>query len=337
VNDPRLALAGLLIGVLVGMTGMGGGSLMTPILIFLFNFNPAVAIGTDILHGAVFKSVGAVRHRRLGTVRARLGCWMLLGSAPMSLVGVWVATYLTDKYGDSVDSVQGKVLGVTLIVGGLAFLAKALTHRAGTATGLGRLSKRDRVVAVTIGAVGGFVVGLTSVGSGTLFALAMLLAFPLAARFVVGTDIFHAAALLLVAGFGHLVAGNVELGAIAWLLVGSVPGVLIGSQVSVGLQERTLRFALAVALGLSGLKLLDAPYSNLIVVVTLAAGLTAFAAAGLLRLLRPAASETQHPAAPASPSPSSPYAGSATNSKKSSASATPWKSPHDSTGRSPPR
>jgi uncharacterized protein len=337
VNDPRLALAGLLIGVLVGMTGMGGGSLMTPILIFLFNFNPAVAIGTDILHGAVFKSVGAVRHRRLGTVRARLGCWMLLGSAPMSLVGVWVATYLTDKYGDSVDSVQGKVLGVTLIVGGLAFLAKALTHRAGTATGLGRLSKRDRVVAVTIGAVGGFVVGLTSVGSGTLFALAMLLAFPLAARFVVGTDIFHAAALLLVAGFGHLVAGNVELGAIAWLLVGSVPGVLIGSQVSVGLQERTLRFALAAALGLSGLKLLDAPYSNLIVVVTLAAGLTALAARGLLWLLRPAASETQHQAAPASPSPSSPYAGSATNSKKSSARATPWKSPNDSTGRSPPR
>jgi uncharacterized protein len=89
VNDPRLALAGLLIGVLVGMTGMGGGSLMTPILIFLFNFNPAVAVGTDILHGAVFKSFGAVRHRRLGTVKARLGCWMLLGSAPMSLVGVW--------------------------------------------------------------------------------------------------------------------------------------------------------------------------------------------------------------------------------------------------------
>ena len=272
---------------------MGGGSLMTPILIFLFNFNPTVAIGTDILHGAVFKSFGAVRHRRLGTVRARLGAWMLLGSAPMSLVGVSVATYLARTYGEGVDSVQGKVLGITLIVGGFAFLAKAVTHGAGTAPGLGRLTKRDRIVAVAIGAIGGFVVGLTSVGSGTLFALAMLLAFPLAARFVVGTDIFHAAALLWVAGFGHLVAGNVQLGAIGWLLVGSIPGVLIGSQVSVGVPDRTLRFALAAALGLSGLKLVEAPYANLIVVVSLIAGLAALAAWALYRLFRPEKSETE--------------------------------------------
>jgi uncharacterized membrane protein YfcA len=286
VNDPRLALAGLLIGVLVGMTGMGGGSLMTPILIFFFNFNPAVAIGTDILHGAVFKSFGAARHRRLGTVRARLGAWMLLGSAPTSLAGVWVATYLTDRYGDRVDSVQGKVLGATLVVGGIAFLAKALLRGSGKATGLGALTDRDRVVAVAIGAVGGFVVGLTSVGSGTLFALAMLLAYPLAARFVVGTDIFHAAALLWVAGFGHLVAGNVELGAIGWLLVGSVPGILIGSQVAVGLPEHTLRFALAAALGLSGLKLLEVPYADWIIVVTLAIGLAAVGVWGILRIVR---------------------------------------------------
>jgi uncharacterized membrane protein YfcA len=291
MNDPRLSLAGLLIGVLVGMTGMGGGSLMTPILIFLFNFNPAVAIGTDILHGAVFKSFGAVRHRRLGTVRARLGCWMLLGSAPLSLVGVTLATYLANTYGDSIDSVQGKVLGSTLIVGALGFLAKALMRGAGTATGLGRLSNRDRLVAIAIGAVGGFVVGLTSVGSGTLFALAMLLAFPLAARFVVGTDIFHAAALLWIAGFGHLVAGNVELRAIAWLLVGSIPGVLIGSQVSAGMPERTLRLALGAALGLSGLKLLEAPYSDLIIVIALAALLAALSVWGLRQLFRPAANE----------------------------------------------
>jgi uncharacterized membrane protein YfcA len=285
VSDPRLALAGLVIGVLVGTTGMGGGSLMTPILIFLFNFSPSVAIGTDILHGAVFKSFGALRHRRLGTVRARLGAWMLAGSAPTSLAGVWVGGYLTDRYGDSVDSVQGKVLGATLIVGAAAFVAKGLTHRSGTATGLGRLTNRDRLLAVTIGAAGGFVVGLTSVGSGTLFALAMLLAFPLAARVVVGTDIFHAAALLLVAGFGHLVAGNVELGAMGWLLVGSVPGVLIGSQVSVGLPERALRFALAAVLGLSGLKLLQAPRADEIVIGTLAVGGIALAVWGVLRLL----------------------------------------------------
>jgi uncharacterized membrane protein YfcA len=298
MNDPRLAIAGLIIGVVVGMTGMGGGALMTPILIFLFNFNPAVAIGTDILHGAVFKSFGAVRHRRLGTVRARLGAWMLLGSAPLSLVGVWVATYLTDRYGDSVDSVQGKVLGATLLLGALAFLAKALTHPLGTATGLGRLSRRDRIVAVAIGAVGGFIVGLTSVGSGTLFALAMLLAFPLAARVVVGTDIFHAAALLWVAGLGHLVAGNVELVAMGWLLVGSIPGILIGSQVSVRMPEQALRFVLAAVLALSGYKLLGAPYANLIIVVVLAAGLAALVVWGLVRLLRPAPSPSRAAAGP---------------------------------------
>jgi uncharacterized protein len=285
VNDPRLILAGLVTGVLVGMTGMGGGSLMTPILIFFFNFNPSAAIGTDILHGAIFKSFGAVRHRRLGTVRARLGAWMLVGSAPASLLGVWVATYLTDRYGDSVDSVQGQVLGYTLLFGAVAFVVKALTHRGGTAATLGRLSTRDRVVAVSIGVVGGFIVGLTSVGSGTLFALAMLLAFPLAAKFVVGTDIFHAAALLLVAGLGHLVAGNVDLPAIGWLLVGSIPGVLIGSQISVGLPETGLRVALATALALSGLKLLDVPYANEIVVVSLGVGMVALVTWGIVAAL----------------------------------------------------
>ncbi|MGH3043876.1 MAG: sulfite exporter TauE/SafE family protein [Gaiellaceae bacterium] len=286
MNDPRLVLAGLVTGLLVGMTGMGGGALMTPILIFLFNFNPSTAIGTDILHGAIFKSFGAVRHRRLGTVRARLAAWMLLGSAPASLLGVWVATYLTDRYGDDVDSVQGQVLGYTLLFGAVAFVAKALTHRGGSASSLGRLTRRDRIVAVCIGVVGGFIVGLTSVGSGTLFALAMLLAYPLAAKYVVGTDIAHAAALLWVAGLGHLAAGNVDLPAIAWLLVGSIPGVLIGSQISVGLPETALRLALASALALSGLKLLDVPYANQIVLVSLAAGGIALAVWGVTLVVR---------------------------------------------------
>ena len=286
MNDPRLVLAGLVTGLLVGMTGMGGGSLMTPILIFLFNFNPATAIGTDILHGAIFKSFGAVRHRRLGTVRARLAAWMLVGSAPASLLGVWVATYLTNRYGDEVDSVQGQVLGYTLLFGALAFVAKALLHPAGKASGLGRLTRRDRIMAVSIGVVGGFIVGLTSVGSGTLFALAMLLAYPLAAKYVVGTDIAHAAALLFVAGVGHLVAGNVDVPAIAWLLVGSIPGVLVGSQISVGLPENALRFALASALALSGMKLLDMPYANQIILVSLAAGGIALAAWGISLVVR---------------------------------------------------
>src|SRR6266480_3152581 len=98
--DWKLSLAGLLIGALVGLTGMGGGSLMTPLLVIVFGFNPTVAIGTDLAHGAVFKTVGAARHRRLGTVHARLSGWMFVGSAPMSILGVWIVTSLEHAYGD---------------------------------------------------------------------------------------------------------------------------------------------------------------------------------------------------------------------------------------------
>jgi len=157
---------------------------------------------------------------------------------------------------------------VTLLLGAVAFVAKAFAHGKPTG-GLKRLTPRDRVKAIAIGAVGGFIVGLTSVGSGTFFALMMALSFPLAARYIVGTDIFHAAALLWVAGFGHLVAGNVNLGAIGWLLVGSIPGVLVGSQVSVRLPDRALRLTLAAALALSGVELLDVPYADQIVVAVL--------------------------------------------------------------------
>src|SRR5262249_23689873 len=185
------SLAGLLIGLLVGMTGMGGGSLMTPMLVIIFGFKPTVAIGTDIVHGAIFKSFGAVRHRQLGTVNMSVTLWMLLGSAPLSLVGVALATYLEHTYGQSWEDDAKKVLGVTLVVCGAAFLAKALLHARASQPEF-RLARNDRIKAVGIGAVGGFVVGLTSVGSGTFFGLMMMLFFPLSMAQIVGTDIVHA-------------------------------------------------------------------------------------------------------------------------------------------------
>src|SRR5919108_577882 len=174
----ELSLTGLFIGLLVGVTGMGGGSLMTPILILLFGFKPTLAVGTDILHGAVFKTFGAVQHRRLGTVHARMTFWMFLGSAPMSLAGVQTAEWLQRRYGDGVESTSAKVNG---------------------------------------------------------------------------------AALVWVAGFAHLVHGNVDLGAMAWLLLGSVPGILVGSRITVRLPERSLRVGLATVLLASGVRLLEAP------------------------------------------------------------------------------
>ena len=250
---------------------------MTPILIFLFGFQPSVAIGTDILHGAIFKSFGAARHRKLGHVHARLSLWMLLGSAPMSLLGVAFGSWLNRHYGKGVQHVQQQILGYALVACGIGFLIKAFVRTAARTDAPLILERRDKIIAVSLGLAGGFVVGLTSVGSGTFFALVMLLVFPLTAAKIVGTDLLHAAALLWVAGIGHLVAGNVDLHATGWLLLGSIPGVLVGSNLTVRLPDRAIRVALATTLTLSGFKLIDFPGSSAAVLVGLGVGLVVLA------------------------------------------------------------
>jgi uncharacterized membrane protein YfcA len=272
-------IAGALVGVLVGMTGMGGGSLMTPMLILIFGFNPKTAVGTDILHGAVFKSFGAVRHRQLGNVHAHLALWMLAGSAPLSLVGVQIAS----SFSDGTQSAMGRVVGGALIAGGIGFAVKTFLHGKSDDAPL-ILTGREKAIAVVIGATCGFVVGLTSVGSGTFFGLAMLLVYPLTAPKIVGTDMLHAALLLWVAGAGHLLHGNVDLHAMAWLLVGSVPGVLLGSHLSIRIPERALRVAFAFVLVLSGIKLVGVPAATLIIEVGVALGGLALLAWGAMAL-----------------------------------------------------
>ena len=268
----QFALTGLLIGSIVGLTGMGGGSLMTPILVIVFGFQPTYAVGTDIVHGAIFKSFGAVRHPRLGTVHARLTRWMLAGSGPLSLVGVAMASWITRQYGDQAQRIEAYLVGAALVAGGLGFLAKSFIKRGVQPSDAPFiLSRRDKIIAVAIGAVFGFVVGLTSVGSGTFFGLVMVLVYPLTMSKIVGTDIFHAAALLWVAGVGHLIGGNVDLHATAWLLVGSIPGVLITSRFTVRAPDILLRVSLGTILLLSGLKLLNVPQAQWI----LAGGLIA--------------------------------------------------------------
>jgi uncharacterized membrane protein YfcA len=271
----QYTISGLLVGALVGMTGMGGGSLMTPILVILFNVSPATAVGTDIAHGAIFKTVGAIQHRRMGNVRAQLAGWMLLGSAPMSLLGVWLADWLQHNYGKGIESTMGRVLGGALLFGCVGLVAKSFVRAKTAPDDEFVLLGRDRLAAVVIGLFGGFIVGLTSVGSGVFFGLTLLVVFPLRAHKVVGTDIFHAAALLYVAGFGHFIAGNVDTRLVGWLLLGSLPGVLVGGRLSLRIPDPLLRFALATVLGLSGLKLVNMPQTNLVIVAALAAGLAA--------------------------------------------------------------
>jgi uncharacterized membrane protein YfcA len=258
----QFTLTGLGLGLIVGLTGVGGGSLMTPILIVVFGFNPSNAVGTDIFHGAIFKSFGALRHRRLHTVHGHLAFWLFAGSGPLAIAGV-VVSYLLQNQIASAEKILGYAIGVALIGGGAGFLAKSFVKRGvQPSEGPFIMSRRDKLIALCTGAVFGFIVGLTSVGSGTYFGLMMVLVYPLTMPRIVGTDIFHAAALLWVAGVGHLIIGDVDLHATAWLLIGSVPGILISSRYTVKVPDMTIRGGLGGILIISGLKLLNVPEAN---------------------------------------------------------------------------
>jgi uncharacterized protein len=258
----QFTLTGLGLGLIVGLTGVGGGSLMTPILIIVFGFKPSYAVGTDIFHGAIFKSFGALRHRRLRTVHGHLAFWLFLGSGPLALAGVVVSYVLRNSISNA-QTILGYAIGVALIGGGAGFLAKSFVKRGVQPSDMPFImSRRDKVFAVATGALFGFIVGVTSVGSGTYFGLMMVLVYPLTMPRIVGTDIFHAAALLWVAGVGHLVIGDVDLHATAWLLLGSVPGILISSRYTVKVPDMTIRGGLAGILIISGIKLLNVPEAN---------------------------------------------------------------------------
>ena len=258
----QFTLTGLALGLIVGLTGVGGGSLMTPILIILFGFKPTYAVGTDIFHGAIFKTFGAFRHRRLGTVHGHLTMWLFAGSGPMAVAGVAVSYVLRNQISNA-ETILGYVIGAALLGGGSGFLAKSFVKRGiQPSEAPFIMSRRDKLFALTTGAVFGFIVGLTSVGSGTYFGLMMVLVYPLTMPRIVGTDIFHAAALLWIAGVGHLIINDVDLHATAWLLTGSVPGILISSRYTIKVPDLTIRGGLGGILIISGLKLLNVPQAN---------------------------------------------------------------------------
>jgi uncharacterized protein len=255
--DPAIIVFGLGIGLLVGMTGMGGASLMTPMLILVFGISPVTAIGTDIFYAAITKSVGGVQHLRMKTVHRALAFWLAVGSVPSAIAGVWVIEILQRSYGDDLDQLVLGMLGGALLVVGAATLLRSvfLSHVIQERWAM-HLYRRHIVAAVITGAVTGFVIGLTSAGSGTLIAIALIAIFRLVPQRVVGTDIFHAAVLLWAAGIAHWIGGNVDFLLAGNILIGSVPGVLLGSMLAVRAPHKLLRTALAVVLIASGTTLI---------------------------------------------------------------------------------
>ena len=259
-----LALGALVVGAVVGLTGMGGGALMTPMLVLFFGVSPLAAVSSDLVASAVMKPVGSLVHLRHGTVRMDLVRWLCLGSVPAAFCGVLVARVL--GHGTHVEDLIQKALGIALVIAAAGLFARAylrLAERARSRDGsrpadpLGppQLTVRP-LPTVIVGLVGGLVVGMTSVGSGSLIIIALMGLYPtLRASELVGTDLVQAVPLVASAAIGHLIFGDFRLGVTGALLVGSIPGAFIGAQLSSRLPGALIRRALAFVLLASALKL----------------------------------------------------------------------------------
>jgi uncharacterized membrane protein YfcA len=250
VLDPLVISFGLGVGVLVGLTGIGGGSLMTPLLILFAGVQPVVAIGTDLAYGAVTKTLGGWRHFKKGTVDLGVSKWLAVGSVPGSLLGVVAVNRLHASYGKGFDDVLLIAIAVALVIVAVTTLTRALFMPALVAREQHTVTLTSTVKtgAAAIGFVLGFLVGMTSVGSGALIGLALILVFRLTPHRVVGTDVFHAAILLWAAGIAHWISGSVDFVLMGNILIGSLPGVLIGTHLITKVPAAGLRPALGCVL-----------------------------------------------------------------------------------------
>ncbi|MET1755193.1 sulfite exporter TauE/SafE family protein [Novosphingobium sp. RD2P27] len=259
MTELAYSLAGALVGFLVGMTGVGGGSLMAPILVLGFGFAPAMAIGTDLWFATLTKSVGGIVHRRFGSPDWKVIVRLALGSVPAAIVTLF---YLNSEQGGSLDAkLLMKLLGAMLVLTAIIVPIKHIIHSPVTLLRrkLGaRVGTVQVIMTVVAGAVVGCLVTLTSIGAGALVALVLMLLYPLrlSAKSLVGTDIVHAIPLALIAAVGHSWLGNVDWSLLGMLLIGSVPGVIAGSLAAGRVSETWVRLTLAAMLGFSGMKML---------------------------------------------------------------------------------
>jgi Predicted permeases len=270
--DPALVAGSFLVAVVVGLTGMGGGALMTPMMLLFFDVPPLAAVSSDLVASAVMKPVGGLVHLRRGTVNLRLVGWLCAGSVPAAFCGVLLARLLGD--GEDVQQVVKYALGVALLLAvaglaGKAWLAARRDARAGVDPGGDTAGDGTagahvapevdvrRIPTLLVGMIGGLVVGVSSVGSGSLIIVALLFLYPtLRANQLVGTDLVQAVPLVASAALGHLLFGDFRLDLTASLLLGSIPGVYLGARVSARAPGAIIRALLAVVLLASALKLL---------------------------------------------------------------------------------
>jgi uncharacterized membrane protein YfcA len=280
--DPLVIVFGFGVGILIGLTGIGGGSLMTPLLVLFAGIPPVVAIGTDLAYGAVTKTLGGWRHWRKGTVDLGVSMWLAVGSVPGALVGVWLLDVLHRSYGKSFEPTLLVSIAVALIIVAITILGRALFMPKLVARERHSVERttRAKVSAVLIGAVLGLILGVTSVGSGALIGLALILVFQLTPHRVVGTDVFHAAILLWAAGLAHIVSGNVDFVLMGTILIGSLPGVWLGAHLIDKVSANALRPALGCVLLASALGVLSKAGADMppaiLVGVPLAVGLGAY-------------------------------------------------------------